>query len=276
MSAQLVVAVEEAAVEYPLHERGAGRATIAALDDVSIKLWEGESVGVVGESGSGKSTLARLISGLVAPTRGRVEVCGEARGMTRPRGAARRRWGRELQMVFQDPYSSLDPRQRVNDAIDEVLGLHFRLTSDERTRRIAALLDQVGLSGRGDQLPRSLSGGERQRAAIARALAAEPRILILDEAASALDVSIQAQVLNLLVDLRERTNTAYLFLSHDLSVVRYVTERVAVMRNGRIVEEGPTTDVLSSPEHPYTRLLDCVPRPGWKPQRIAMLKGAEA
>ena len=265
MGPETVVAVEDAAVEYKLRERDT--VTIKALDGVSIHLLEGESVGVVGESGSGKSTLARLISGLETPSRGRVEVCGESRGTVRPRGAARRRRGRELQMVFQDPYSSLDPRQQIDEALDEVLRLHFRdLSRGERAKRTSDLLEQVGLTGRGDQTSMLALRRRSQRAAIARALAVDPQIWLLDEAVAALDVSIQAEVLNLLADLRESTNTAYLFLSHDLSVVRYVTERVAVMRNGQIVEEGPTARVLSRPEHPYTQLLlNCTPRPRMEP-----------
>jgi ABC-type glutathione transport system ATPase component len=172
-------------------------------------------------------------------------------------------------MVFQDPYSSLDPRQRSRDAIGEVLALHFDLSGSARARRVAELLERVGLDERvGGALPQDLSGGQRQRVVIARALAAEPTVLILDEAVAALDVSVQAQVLNLLAEIRANSPIGYLFVSHDLAVVRQVTERAIVMQSGRIVEEGPTESLLDSPQHPYTIALRAsVPRRGWRPQR---------
>ena len=165
----------------------------------------------------------------------------------------------------------MDPRQKVGAAIDEVLAGRKRLATAERRARVAELLDEVGLDERhAGEYPRSLSGGQRQRVAIARALALEPRILILDEAVSALDVSVQAQVLNLLIDIRERRSVSYLFVSHDLAVVRQVTDRCVVMQHGRVVEQGATGDVLDHPRERYTRqLLDAVPRPGWTPRRRA-------
>jgi ABC-type glutathione transport system ATPase component len=173
--------------------------------------------------------------------------------------------------VFQDPYSSLDPRQRVGSALEEALRIHSGLPAAARRARIAELLEQVGLDDRhGEALPRQLSGGQRQRVAIARALACGPKVLILDEAVASLDVSIQAQVLNLLADIREQTQITYLFISHDLAVVRQVSDQIIVMRRGAIVEAGRTGDVLDAPRHPYTQtLLDAVPRPGWVPRHAS-------
>ena len=181
----------------------------------------------------------------------------------------RRRRGGEVQIVFQDPYTSLDPRQTAEGAIDEVLRLHHGWAADRRKARIDALIELVGLDSRQARaLPRALSGGQRQRVAIARALAAQPRILILDESVAALDVSIQAQVLNLLADIRDETSVSYVLISHDLAVVRQLTDEAVVMYRGRLVERGPTAQVLDDPHHEYTqRLRASVPRPGWKPTR---------
>jgi peptide/nickel transport system ATP-binding protein len=238
-----------------------------AVDDVSFVVPPGGSLAIVGESGSGKTTIARMIVGLQAPTEGTIAVLGTPRSRP-PRGARERRTrGREAQMVFQDNYSSLDPRQRIGDALAEALDLHFAPTPQERRRRVAELLDSVGLKQEyASALPRTLSGGERQRAALARALAVEPRLLVLDEAVSSLDVATQAQILDLLAGIRAATGTAYVFISHDLAVVRRVSEETIVMRWGRIVERGATQQILTAPSDPYTRLLlDSVPRPGWRP-----------
>ncbi|HEY7951660.1 MAG TPA: ABC transporter ATP-binding protein [Solirubrobacteraceae bacterium] len=240
-----------------------------AVDDVSFAVPLGGSLAIVGESGSGKTTIARMIVGLQEPSAGAIVVLGHVR--SRPaRGARERRArGREAQIVFQDNYSSLDPRQRVGDALGEALDLHFHPTPEERRRRVAELLDSVGLKQEHARaLPRALSGGERQRAALARALAVQPRLLVLDEAVSSLDVATQAQILDLLAGIRARTGTSYVFISHDLAVVRRVSEEVIVLRRGRVVERGATEQILTSPADPYTRLLlDCVPRPGWRPRR---------
>ena len=245
------------------------RAEVVAVEDVSFSLGKGSALAIVGESGSGKTTTARMVVGLERPTSGRIAFQGRDRGVGHQGSKERRRLARHVQIVFQDPYSSLNPRQRIRDAIEEVLRLHFDLTSASREERVNELLDEVGLDERqGNAYPRGLSGGQRQRAAIARALAAEPHVLILDEAVASLDVSIQAQVLNLLAKIRRDTGISYLFISHDLAVVRQVSDDTIVMWRGRVVERGTTDRILESPEQPYTRLLlDSVPRPGWKPHR---------
>ncbi|MGW2743609.1 ABC transporter ATP-binding protein [Streptomyces sp. NPDC001450] len=243
--------------------------TVRAVDDVSFTLPEGGSLGIVGGSGSGKTTTARIVVGLERADEGEVRVRGRVRP-ARARGRAQRlARAREVQMVFQDPYLSLDPRTSVEHVLRETLRLHFPDTDHDR--RIHELLDQVGLGTRAaDARPRQLSGGQRQRVAIARALAVEPAVLVLDEAVAALDVSVQAQILNLLADIREETRIGFLFITHDLGVVRCVTDDVIVMHQGRVVEAGPTAAVLAAPRHPYTRLLlESVPRPGWDPEAIA-------
>jgi ABC-type glutathione transport system ATPase component len=238
-----------------------------AVDDVSFEIPRGASLAIVGESGSGKTTTARMIVGLERPTAGTIEI--EGSDWSRPARSSRQRRARGsvVQMVFQNPYSSLDPRQTVGSCLDEVLRLHSRHSAGERARRVGELLERVGLDDRiRTSWPRQMSGGQRQRVAIARALAAEPRVIVLDEAVAALDVSIQAQVLNLLADIREATDISYILVSHDLGVVRQVTDLAVVMRDGVIVERGPTDQILDHPQHPYTRLLrSCVPGPGWTP-----------
>lgn len=248
--------VERLRKEFPARSRD-GKA-IVAVDDVSFTLERGDSLAVVGESGSGKTTTARIVAGLEQATSGSVCVAGNGKGTARP-----------VQMVYQDPFSSLDPRQRIGAGLTELLRARFRLGKKAALERALALLDEVGLDEQhAARLPRDLSGGQRQRVAIARALALEPEVLILDEAVAALDVSVQAQVLNLLTDIRERGSVAFLFVSHDLAVVRQVTEHCLVMRHGRVVEQGRTADVLDHPQDPYTQeLLDAVPKAGWQPRR---------
>jgi oligopeptide transport system ATP-binding protein len=252
---------------------------VQAVDDVSFTLSGGGSLGIVGESGSGKTTTARIVVGLERADAGRVTVHGRDRtDRTGGHGRIGRRLrlerARDVQMVFQDPYLSLDPRITVGAALREPLALHF--PGRDHRARVAELLDQVGLGARAaGSLPRQLSGGQRQRVAIARALAVEPAVLVLDEAVAALDVSVQAQILNLLADIREQTGICYLFITHDLGVVRCVTDEVVVMRYGAVVESGPTAQVLASPQHPYTRLLlDSVPHPGWNPRALAAQRTA--
>ncbi|WP_309065553.1 ABC transporter ATP-binding protein [Microbacterium sp.] len=254
---------------------GSGRNEATAVAGVSFELPEGGALGIVGESGSGKTTTARMIIGLERPTAGTIRFRGEDRTKPARRASELRRRGRQVQIVFQDPYTSLDRRQRIGDCLAEVVGVHFRLSRGQIRARVAELADLVGLDDRQlHAVPGALSGGQRQRVAIARALAAEPEVLILDEAVSALDVSIQAQILNLLADIRSARGISYLFISHDLAVIRQVTDHTIVMRHGQVVEQGPTGQVLDTPAHPYTRLLrDSVPQDGWDPLALDLGAG---
>ncbi len=258
-------------------EAGRVHHEFVAVDDVSFTVARGASLGIVGESGSGKTTIARMLSGLERASSGTIAVADRDRSTPVRSSGERRRRGRELQIVFQDPYTSLDPRQSVGACLEEVLRLHTQLDRAGRRSRILELLDSVGLDERhASSLPRALSGGQRQRAAIARALAAEPIVIVLDEAVSALDVSVQAQVLNLLGELRARTGVAYVFISHNLAVIRQVTDEALVLRRGRVVERGPTETVLDAPAHEYTqRLLASVPVPGWDPHAVCGRAPAE-
>ncbi|WP_125616695.1 ATP-binding cassette domain-containing protein [Specibacter cremeus] len=246
---------------------GRGQFESLVVDGVGFELHAGGSLGIVGESGSGKTTTARMLIGLERPTAGRITLDGEDHTHPARSVKALRARGRQIQIVFQDPYTSLDRRQRIGDCLAEVLRVHFRLGRAEVGARVRELGQLVGLDERQLRaLPKALSGGQRQRVAIARALAADPKIVILDEAVSALDVSIQAQILNLLADIRERKGVSYLFISHDLAVIRQITDHTIVMRHGKVVEAGPTAQVLDNPTHPYTRLLrDSVPRADWTP-----------
>ena len=224
---------------------------VDAVRGVSFAVHAGRSLGIVGESGSGKSTLARLVMALEAPTSGSVHLLGQDLNALSPRDLIAAR--RDFQMVFQDPYGSLDPRQRVERIVAEPL---IGVGDSEAQRRVAEALDAVGLrTGDADKYPHEFSGGQRQRIAIARALITRPQLIVADEPVSALDVSVQAQVLNLLADLQQQFGVTYLFISHDLAVVDHVCEDVVVMQAGRVVEAGATERVLQRPEHPYTRTL---------------------
>ena len=242
------------------------RRFLQALRDVSLELAPGETLGIVGESGCGKSTLARCLSGLDRPDEGSIRWQGQpmAAGST-PLQRARR-----VQMVFQDPYASLNPRMSLAQALDEVLLVHgLAATRGERADRVDDLLLTVGLAPRlKHRLPHALSGGQRQRISIARALAVGPQVLIAVEPVSALDASIQAQIINLLEELRERLKIAFVFISHDLNVVRHISDRIAVMYLGRIVETGPRATIYERPLHPYTQaLLSAVPMPDPRRER---------
>ncbi|WP_330181606.1 ATP-binding cassette domain-containing protein [Nocardia sp. NBC_01503] len=241
--------------------------SFTAVDNVSFELPAGSALGIVGESGSGKTTVARMVIGLERPSAGTIRCCGSDRSTPSRSTRARRARASEAQIVFQDPYSSLDPRQTIRAALTEAVGLHHRISGTALEQRVDELADTVALDARLlASYPAHLSGGQRQRVAIARALGADPRVLVLDEAVAALDVSIQAQILNLLADIREKTGVSYVFITHDLAVVRQVTEFTLVMAKGCVVESGRTDDILRSPQHPYTRaLLGSVPRPGWTP-----------
>ncbi|WP_405901182.1 ATP-binding cassette domain-containing protein [Streptomyces sp. NBC_00727] len=235
------------------------RGSFAAVDGVSLEIASGTTLGLVGESGSGKSTLAGAIVGLVPVRGGRILVGGEEVRTRTVRD--RRRLGRRVQVVLQDPDTALDPRMTVRQALVEAATVFRRLDRAGRAARVAELLDLVGLDARlADRLPRQLSGGQRQRVALARALAVEPGLLIADEITSALDVSVQASVLNTVRGLQQRLGLSMLFIGHNLPAVCHVSDAVAVMRNGRIVETAPTGMILGAPAHPYTRtLLDSVP-----------------
>ena len=238
-----------------------GRRTVRALDDVSLAVRPGETLGLVGESGCGKSTLGRTLLRLVAPTAGRIAF--EGRDITTLTDRALRPLRARMQMVFQDPYSSLNPRRRIGDLIAEPLRVHHRGSSGDITDRTRALLDLVGLAPEHlARFPHEFSGGQRQRIGIARALALEPRLIVADEPVSALDVSVQAQIVNLFADLQDRLGLTYVFIAHDLSVVRQISSRVAVMYLGSIVETGATDTVLHHPAHPYTAaLISAIPTP---------------
>ncbi len=240
-----------------------GRRTVTALDGVSIEVGEHESVGIVGESGSGKTTLARILVGLEQASGGHIAIDGvPATNWAKLSARDRRKLRSTVQIVFQDPYSSLNPMRGIGSILREAIALG-EPTLKDRDAEVASLLRSVGLpADYAARKPVALSGGERQRVAIARVLAAQPRILICDEPVSALDMSVQAQILNLLINLRSERGLGYLFITHDLSIVRQVTERLYVMHGGRVVESGPTDEVLSSPRDPYTvTLLKSVPRP---------------
>ncbi|MCI4002327.1 ABC transporter ATP-binding protein [Dickeya dianthicola] len=224
---------------------------IRAVDNVSLRIRRGETLGLVGESGCGKSTLAKMLLGLLPPTSGNVLI--EGREID---AGERRELAGRIQPIFQDPYSSLNPRRTVADIVEVALRLHRIGTPTERKQRVREMLDRVGMPVRTHgQYPGQLSGGQRQRVAIARALILQPAILICDEPTSALDVSVQAQILNLLLTLKKELGLTYLFISHNLSVVEYLVDHVAVMRKGTIVEQGTREQVFGAPQHPYTQAL---------------------
>ena len=271
MTAGPLLTVEGLVKHYPSSGFfGRARPPVRAVEDVSFTVGRGETLALVGESGCGKSTVGRTLLRLQEPTAGRATFDGT--DLFALEGAALRAMRRRLQIVFQDPYSSLDPRMTVGASIAEGIEIHRLARGNEVRARVAALLAEVGLDASyADRYPHEFSGGQRQRIGIARALAVEPAFIVCDEPVSALDVSVQAQVMNLLADLQRARGLSYLFIAHDLAVVRQLAHRVAVMYLGRLVEVGPTDEVLARPRHPYTQgLLSAVPEPDPGAQRTRL------
>jgi oligopeptide transport system ATP-binding protein len=255
----VILRVEDVYKHFPI--AGFGGLAVRAVDGVTLEIRRGEALGLVGESGCGKSTLARLITALLPVTAGKITFEGQE--ITKMRGAKLRRMRRKMQMIFQDPFASLDPRMTVGDIIQEPLDNYGIGSGKERQRRVQELLRLVGLNPNfTNRYPHEFSGGQRQRIGIARALAVNPSFIVCDEAVSALDVSIQAQIINLLQDLQREFNLTYLFIAHDLAVVRHLSDRIAVMYLGKVVETAGRNDIYDHPQHPYTRaLLSSIPVP---------------
>lgn len=246
-----LLSIEKLVVEYPGRVRR--RKKFRVLHEVDLRIAPGETVGLVGESGSGKSTIGRAVLGLAPIASGEIRFDGRSIVNLNPK--ERRALSRDIQVVFQDPYTSLNPAMTVNDILTEPL-LVTGSTRTEADARVRDLLDQVQLpANSGNRYAKEFSGGQRQRIAIARALCRDPRLIVCDEAVSALDLTTQARVLELFTEIRERTGVALLFITHDLDVVKHISQRVAVMRDGRILETGPTTSVIEDPRHAYTRAL---------------------
>ena len=261
-SDDFLVRVENVVKYFPVKAGGFVKHTVGqvhAVDDVSLVVERGKTLGLVGETGSGKSTLARCIAGLIPVTSGKVMINGQ--DITKLSRGAMRPLRREVQMIFQDPYSSLNPRRRVGAIIGDPFAIHKTATGAERKRQVQELMERVGLNPEHyNRFPAEFSGGQRQRIGVARALALKPKLIICDEPVSALDVSIQAQVLNLLSDLQREYGLSYLFIAHDLEVVRHVSDKVAVMYLGRIGEAAPAEELYDRPRHPYTvALLSAAP-----------------
>jgi oligopeptide transport system ATP-binding protein len=260
---QPLVSVSDLKMWFPISSGILQRTTghVHAVDGVDLEVKAGETVGLVGESGCGKSTLGRAITRLLEPTAGTVRFKGA--DITHVRGQKLRALRREMAMIFQDPYASLDPRQTVGDIIGEPMDVHGLAKGKERQERIRELLRVVGMNPRyADRYPHEFSGGQRQRIGIARALAVEPTFIVCDEPISALDVSIQAQIINLLEKLQSKFNLTYLFIAHDLSVVKHISNRIAVMYLGKIMEVAPSAQLYRRPRHPYTgSLMSAIPIP---------------
>ena len=257
-----LVEIRNLSVHFPVKSGLLQRQTgvVKALDDVSLKIDKGSTLGLVGESGSGKTTLGRILVRLIDPTSGFAFYDGQE--ITALNGSSLRPYRKKIQMVFQDPYNSLNPRLRIGTILAEPLEIHFpQMSASDRTARVAELLKLVGLNpDHARRFPHEFSGGQRQRIGIARALAVEPEFIICDEPVSALDVSVQAQIVNLLMDLQDQLALTYLFIAHDLAVIEHVSDQIAVLEHGKLVEEGSTETITRHPFHPYTqRLLASVP-----------------
>ena len=266
--------VRDLVVRYPVRTPLFHRQRyLYAVNGVSFTLDHGETLGLVGESGCGKSTLGKTLVKLETPCRGGITLAGE--DLIRARGARLRELRKKFQMIFQDPYGSLNPRLTVFSTLDEVLALHFSERREARRERAAALLEQVGLTADAlDRYPHQFSGGQRQRIGIARALAAGPEFIVADEPVSALDVSVQAAIVNLLGDIQRKSGTAFLFIAHDLAVVEHISDRIMVMYLGSAVELGRADRVTAAPRHPYTAaLLDAVPTPESRQRHVPGLSG---
>ncbi len=264
--------VENLSVTYPVRTGGLFRRAgkLAAVNNVSFSMEHGEIVGLVGESGCGKSTLGRAIVQLVKPSGGRILLSGQ--DIASMSASELRRERKKFQMIFQDPYGSLNPKLTVGSSIMEILSLHTKLSSAERRNYAGDLLEKVSLPReRLDDYPHQFSGGQRQRIGIARALAVSPELVVADEPVSALDVSVQAQIINLLADIRKSDGTAFLFIAHDLAVVRHISDRILVMYLGEVVESAPSEELCGNALHPYTgALLSAVPRLGGRPKRMVL------
>ena len=262
-NSDVVLRVTDVVKHFPVQSSGLRRSreVVHAVDGVTFEVKQGETVGLVGETGSGKSTLARCVARLFDLTSGRVEFEGQDISRLKPRHLGKVR--REMQMIFQDPYGSLNPKRRVGAIIGDPFAIHGIASGEDRKRKVQELMELVGLNPEHyNRFPAEFSGGQRQRIGIARALALNPKLVICDEPVSALDVSIQAQILNLLADLQEQLKLTYIFISHDLSVVRHVSDRLMIMYLGKVVEAGPSAALYIHPRHPYSNaLLSAVPLP---------------
>ncbi|MFD2044736.1 ABC transporter ATP-binding protein [Ornithinibacillus salinisoli] len=274
MTVQPLLQVEDLKTYYPI-KSGIFKRTkshVKAVNEVNLEVFEGETLSVVGESGCGKSTLGRTILGLESKTDGSIYFKGEDIGTLSERNL--KKYKKDMQMIFQDPFASLNPRQKIGKALEEVFVIHTNMSREQRKERVLQLLMEVGLKKEHyDRHPHEFSGGQRQRIGIARAMALNPSLVVCDEAVSALDVSVQAQIIKLLKELQAKHQLSYLFISHDLGVVRHISDRVLVMYLGTAVELGTTEQIFNNPQHPYTKaLLSSIPRPvpGRRRERIKL------
>ncbi|MCT7693826.1 MAG: ATP-binding cassette domain-containing protein, partial [Lactobacillus iners] len=259
--AEEIIQIKDLKVHYPIRSGFWNRITdyVRAVDGVSLSIKEGETYGLIGESGSGKSTIGKVIVGVEAATEGQILYKGK--DITKSRNRKKLNYNKDVQMIFQDSMSSLNPRKRIEDIIAEPIRNFENLTTDEERKRVQELLDIVGMpSDAIYKFPHEFSGGQRQRIGVARAVATKPRLIVADEPTSALDLSVQAQVLNFMKQIQQQYNIAYLFISHDLGVVKHMSEDIAIMHRGRFVEIGKSTDIYNNPQHIYTkRLLSAIP-----------------